>query len=431
MAPQRRTRQEIIKLLGRAAVQAQRAEDYHAAVDGPGRLEGQAAREAACDAAAMQLIELAGCAEGFGQDRGDAGTTLARLDDALRPVLRLRNEHTHPETYLEPPAVTPQALRGRIKQLKSAMDNLDSETLGLLAPDDMRVLNQMARGRRQIENDGLPDPTWLRPRDLHYAGYYREIQFARLAKSTEAFDLVKAGIHTDLRYRDVRRSISAGDDMAHRFHELRRGADRSELPASVVAPDRRDGVPGRPISELIRELRREFQTPNERVTEQQMAQKAQEREQHRGAVEGLAQDYARITGDPKAAALIRAHVKHQMLPLDLETIERTRKGLRVAADPAGDYRALPEPVQKACLQLCFDLEKMNDGRLIGILDAADARSRAAATTISDRVPGLVFDDGEERKQDRDLQDRGGYSRWTGEPLAEQSPALSQGSRQKH
>ncbi len=31
---------------------------------GPGRLDGRAARQAACDAAAMQVIELAGCAEG-------------------------------------------------------------------------------------------------------------------------------------------------------------------------------------------------------------------------------------------------------------------------------------------------------------------------------------------------------------------------------
>jgi hypothetical protein len=378
----------------------------------------------------MQLIELAGCAEDFGQDRGEAGTTLARLDDALRPVFRLRNQHTHPETYLEPPAVTPQALKRRMGELKSAMENLESETLGLLAANDMRVLNQIARGIGQLEKDGLPDPASLRPRDLHYAGYYREIQYARLAKATREFDLAQAGIHTDPRYRDVRRSISTGDDMAHRFHELRRGADRSELPASVVAPGRRDGVPGRPVSELIRELRHDFQTPTERATETQMAQKAQDREQYRGAVEGLAQDYARITGDPKAAALIRAHVERRVSPLDLETVEGMREGLRVAADPAGNYRALPEPVQKVCLTLCFGLEEMDDGRLIGILDAADARSKVAATTIGDRAPGLVFDDGEGPEQDNIAKDSQGYSRWTGEPVAEQSPPLSRGARQK-
>jgi hypothetical protein len=432
MAPQRRTRQEIIKLLGRAAVQAQLAEEYRAAVGGPGRLEGQDARQAACDAAAMQLIELAGYAEGFGQDRGEPGTTLARLDDALRPVFRLRNMHTHPEMYLVPPAVTPHGLRHRIEDLKSAMQNLDSETERLLAPNDIRVLKQIAGGLRQIEKDGLPDPAWMRPRDLNYAGYYREIQYARLAKETKEFDLVEGGIRTDPRYRDVRRSISDGDNMAHRFHELRRGADRSKLPPSVVAPNRRDRVPGRPISELIRELRREFQTPAERVTEVQMAENTQRLEQYRGAVDGLAQDYTRITGDAKAAALIRALAERRVLPLDLKTIEGMREGLRAAADPAGDYLALPEAVQKACLGLCFGLEALDDRRLIGILDAADARSRAVATTIGDRLPRVVFDEGEEREQDRSLKDSQGYSRWTGEPVGETAgQTQSAGKGQSH
>jgi hypothetical protein len=43
MAPQRPPRQEIVDLLGRAAVQAQHAVDYHAAAFGPGKVEGQAA----------------------------------------------------------------------------------------------------------------------------------------------------------------------------------------------------------------------------------------------------------------------------------------------------------------------------------------------------------------------------------------------------
>jgi hypothetical protein len=50
-AAESRTRQEIIDLLGRAAVQAQHAEDYHAAARGLGGLEGQADRQVACDAA--------------------------------------------------------------------------------------------------------------------------------------------------------------------------------------------------------------------------------------------------------------------------------------------------------------------------------------------------------------------------------------------
>jgi hypothetical protein len=416
MAPQSRTRQEITELLARAAAQAQHAEAYHGAVGGPGRVEGRAARQAACDAAAMQLIELAGCAEGFGHDRGEPGTTLARLAAALRPILEQRNVHTHPEIHLVPQAVTPRALGGHIEQLKSALGNLDSETLGLLAPADMRVLNRIDRGLAQIEKDGLPDPAALRRRDLHYAGYYREIQFARLAKATGEFDL-QAGSHGDPRYRDVRRSISVGDDMAHRFHEMRRGADMNVLPASVVAPDRRDGVPGRPISELIRELRRDYQTALERVTESQMAENAQAREQYRDAVDRLAQEYAHLSGDPKAAERVHAYVGRQMPALELETIDAMREGLRVAADPAGNYRGLPDAVQKACLKLCLGLEEEGDRRLIGILDAADARARAGpAETIYDLYPDLTRDDtddlerGEDPELDLDFDNERGPTR---------------------
>jgi hypothetical protein len=42
MAPRDPTRQEIIDLLGRATVQAQRAEDYHEAAADPAALKGQA-----------------------------------------------------------------------------------------------------------------------------------------------------------------------------------------------------------------------------------------------------------------------------------------------------------------------------------------------------------------------------------------------------
>jgi hypothetical protein len=415
MAPQSRTRQEILELLGRAAVQAQQAEAYHAAVGGPGRVEGQAARQAACEAAAMPLIELAGCAEGFGHDRGEPGTTLARLSAALRPVLELRNVHTHPEIHLVPPAVTPRALRGHIEELKSALRNLDSETMGVLAPADMVILNRLRRGLGQIEKDGFPDPAALRPRDLHYAGYYREIQFARLAKATRVFDL-QAGTHgDDALYRDVRRSISVGDDMAHGFHEMRRGADMSVLPASVVAPDRRDGVPGRLISELIRKLRGEFQTASERVIETQMAQNTQAQEQYRDVVGGLAREYARITGDPKAAALIHAYVERQAPTLEM--IDAMREGLRVAADPAGDYRALAEAVRNACLELCLALDERGDKRLLDILDASDTPARAgAAETIYDRHPGLTRDDsgdlerGEDAEPDLDFDEERGPRR---------------------
>jgi hypothetical protein len=70
--------------------QAEHAEIYHEAAANPGALKGRVAHEAARDAAAMQLIELAGCAEGFTRGRGKPGTTLARLDDTLRPLIRTR-----------------------------------------------------------------------------------------------------------------------------------------------------------------------------------------------------------------------------------------------------------------------------------------------------------------------------------------------------
>src|SRR5580704_19595943 len=97
MGPRQRARQDILNWLDRAAEQAQRAEAYHAAAANPRALEERAARQAACDAAAMQLIELVGCAEGFVLDRGDAGTTLARFDNALRPLIKTRIAHAHPE----------------------------------------------------------------------------------------------------------------------------------------------------------------------------------------------------------------------------------------------------------------------------------------------------------------------------------------------
>ena len=102
-------RAKIIQLLGRSSEEARHAEAYHAAAAAR-RLEGQAAHRAANDAAAMQLIELAGCAEAFVRNRGDPGTTLARLDDALQPVFEMRDAHTHPEAAITAASVTPRAL---------------------------------------------------------------------------------------------------------------------------------------------------------------------------------------------------------------------------------------------------------------------------------------------------------------------------------
>ena len=187
MAARTRTHQEIIDLLGRAVRQAQLAEFYHAAAADPQSLK-RSAGQAACDAAAMQVIELAGCAEEFELGRGDPGTTLARFDQALGPVIELRNQHAHPESYLGPPAVTPRRLGEMIKQLKRAIGNLDSETLRIEAPDQITALTEINVGLLRIEEDGLPDAEKLRVRDLHYAGFYHEIQFGRLACSCRGGD---------------------------------------------------------------------------------------------------------------------------------------------------------------------------------------------------------------------------------------------------
>jgi hypothetical protein len=129
MGPREPTREEIIDLLGRAAEQAQHAEFFHAAAAERDAVQGAEVHQAARDAAAMQLIELAGCAEGFIRGRGDLGTTLARLDDALETVFDLRNAHTHPETSPPPPPITPRRLPEVIEQLRTSIGNLDPETL--------------------------------------------------------------------------------------------------------------------------------------------------------------------------------------------------------------------------------------------------------------------------------------------------------------
>src|SRR5690348_14027206 len=144
----------------------------------------------------------------------------------------------------------------------------------------------MYYGLTQIEKDGLPNAAALRPRDLHYAGYYREIQFARLAKETEMF--VSWNVR-DVRRVDVNRSIFDADDMAHKFHAMRGGPDKSILPVSVVAPQHRDRVPGRVLSDLLRELRRGFQEPVEQIAEIEMIAKTRAREERREAVRAVAE----------------------------------------------------------------------------------------------------------------------------------------------
>jgi hypothetical protein len=375
--------EEIIELLGRSSEEARQAEAYHAANAAHRTPEGQAAHQAARDAAAMQLIELAGCAEGFGRNRGEPGTTLARLDDALRPVIQMRAAHTHPEIGSPAVTITPRVLREAISDLRNAIGNLDDYTLKTQPPDQGRVLTRLSVGIIRIERDGFPDPARLRPRDLHYAEHYRSIQFGRLAKATELFNnWDKSFPHHDPRYVDINARISTADDMAHKFHEMRGGSDKSILPPSVVAAAHQGGGPGRPLSETIRELRREHQTTEEARDEFNAAETEKAREHRREAVRGLAQDYARITGDPKAAPRIHDYVQRQAPMLTTDAIAGMRAALQVAVDPKGDYPALPATVRNDCLYLCFALEKHGDARLLDILNAAD-RQQPQANSAGD------------------------------------------------
>ena len=379
MAAQGRTHQEIIDLLGRAAAHAKLAESYHAAAADPRALKGPAARQAACDAAAMQLIELAGCAEEFTPGRGDPGTTLARFDDALEPLIKLRTAHAHPELFLVPPEVSPRLLKGIIDKQKTAIGNLDSETRKIEAPDQVQALNAIIVGLGRIEKDGAPDAAKLRERDLHYAGYYHEIQFGRLAKATGLYQNMDKS--PDARLRDVNACIFDADDMAHRFHDMRSGFDKSVLPVSVVSPGHRERVPGRSLSELMRELRHERQTPAERRAEIEKMAAAKAREERRGAVEGLAAAYARITGDPEAGAVIRDHAARREPELEAESLREMRQALEIAAAPDGDYLAVAEVVRQHCVALCLELDARGDRRLLDILDAAEGRGTAGRKTI--------------------------------------------------
>jgi hypothetical protein len=86
--------------------------------------------------------------------------------------------------------------------------------------------------------------------------------------------------------------------------------------------------------------------------------------------------------------LIRDYVQRREPPLDSEAIEAMREALHVAAAPEGGYLALPEAVRNRCLEMCFALDERGDGRLVGILDAAEGRG-VAGDPIYDRYPGLT------------------------------------------
>jgi hypothetical protein len=288
-----------------------------------------------------------------------------------------------------------------IERLKRSIGNLDIETVRIEPRDQVQALNAIYAGVTRIEKDGLPDSAALRPRDLQYAGYYREIQFARLAKATGLYD---NWISPDPRGVDVNSSIFDTDDMAHKFHVMRGGPDKGALPVSVVSSEHLNRVPGRSLSELVRELRHEYQTPAERLEELAILSAARDREEYRDAVRGLAQQYAGMTGDPQAATSIHDYVQRHKPPLDREIIDAMREALQVAADPAGDYLAVPEAVRNCCLELCFALDRRGDARLLDILDRADGRGSAGAAEAIYDYPGLTRDEDEdlERVQGEEL-----------------------------
>jgi hypothetical protein len=144
----------------------------------------------------------------------------------------------------------------------------------------------------------------------------------------------------------------------------------------------------------MRELRDEYRTPGERLAELEMTARARAREEYRTAVRGLAQLYARVTGDPDAAGLIRDYVQRKEPPLDRETIDAIREAVEIASAPAGDYRALPEAVRNLCLELCLALDERDDSRLLGILDIAEVRNvhdRVLAREVEDPEIGMGLD----------------------------------------
>jgi len=128
--------------------------------------------------------------------------------------------------------------------------------------------------------------------------------------------------HGDVRHVAINAGISDADDMAHKFHAMRDGVDKSVLPASITGSGHGNRGPGRSLSGLMREVRDEYLTPGERLREVDIAEAARDREQYRDTVRGFAQDYARMTGDPKAAALIHNYVQHRSPRLERECARR-------------------------------------------------------------------------------------------------------------
>ena len=88
----------------------------------------------------------------------------------------------------------------------------------------------------------------------------------------------------------------------------------------------------------------------------EIAHEKKAREQRREAVRGLAQDYARITGDPKAAARIHDYVQRQAPMLTTDAITGMRAG---AARGGRPQRRLSRPCRQRCatiVSICSDAQ---------------------------------------------------------------------------
>jgi hypothetical protein len=192
-----------------------------------------------------------------------------------------------------------------------------------------------------------------------------------------------------LRRVDVNKCIFETDDLAHKFHAMRGGDEKSILPMSIVAPNRPYRVPGRTLSEVLRELRDEQQTPAERLIELE----TRAREERRDAIKGLAQTYVRMTGDEKAGAAVDKYMQGRGAGLDRDAIDGLRQGLEIAASAPAQYRDLLKTVQDRCVDMCLALfEEQRDSRLLDIVDAAERSGEIDKRETMD--PGLILDEGE-------------------------------------
>jgi len=363
-------RAKIIELLGRSSEQARHAEAYHAAGAAHRTLEGQAAHQAARDAATM--LELAGCAEDFVRNRGDPGTTLARLDDALRPVIQMRDAHTHPETGIPAAPITPRVLRTVISHLRTAIGNLDEYTLKIQPPDQGQALNRIMVGIIRMERDGLPDPARLRPRDLHYAEHYRSIQFGRLVKATGLFDNSdKSFRRDDPRYVDINNRIFIVETWRTNSTICAEVPTRASCQQALWRPRRRPAFRAGRFQKRCASCGVNIRHPKRYWTSLTPPKRTR-------PVNSAGKRYAALR---KITRILPATPGRRRVSMTMcsgsrrcwntDAITEMREALHVAIDPKGDYPALPETVRNHCLYLCFALEKQGDTRLLEILNAAD------------------------------------------------------------